>query len=305
MAITVTSVSERRDARADQTREGFEFVRYFIVRLSGVTSSNLPEAIDTSMRATGIPAYDALWPYTVTDRVTPRVYRKTAQLKEEERKDVFLVEVHYNNSAAVIDQSNTGRGSETAEVAPWLQDELYDYDFVEREVALETDKAGAAIRNAAGDAFDPPVTVPKASLVITITRATQGASAYSPSAAGPLHNTLNTSAFGIDGVTYAAKTLRLRKWSGSDAVWVDPSTGTRTAYTNETIIIEYRPEGWNASLINQGYRYLSAAGGTPIRSTSSTPVLLNADGTLNTTTTPTTLTFELYDETAWTALGSL
>lgn len=305
MAVGLTSVAEMREISGELTKEANEFTRYFLVTLSGVTSANVPEAVDYAMTASGIPAYDAVWPFTMANRMNPRVYRKRATMADPQRKDVYKVEVVYTNARTAVDSAATGPGSGVAEVSPWAADEVYDYSFEERDIALTIDRDNVAVLNSAGDGFDPPVVVPETTMVINVSRGTEGASAFSPTNAYALINTVNSGTFTIDGVAYGAGILRLRQWTASDEYWVDPSTGTRTPYTAETISFEARAGGWNATVIDQGYMYRATAGGNKIRVESQDPVLLNSDGTKNTTTTPNMLTFKKFSTNAWTALGSL
>jgi hypothetical protein len=203
----------------------------------------------------------------------------------------YKVSVSYDNSPMTMDANIT-----VPDAPPWEEPSVISYDSLFIERAAVVDKAGAQIKNSAGDSFDPQ---PVFQLARPIIRVSMARETFNPSTVTSLVNTLNSSSQTIDGVAYAAKKLKMNKISAAKTYYIE------TPYYN----VEYEIEGlandvndtFKLKLLDNGFRSIvsgvvtldvDAEGNPP-----TVPCLLDGAGAK--TTTPTFLEFEIYATGNW------
>lgn len=254
-----------------------------------------------ALYATGIPARGDAYPAAPTGKATPKCSGKSATPADNTRT-IFRVDVDYTNEARVIEQMQR----DDPDVAPWSRDPRHEYEFSEYNVPLQIDfttPTAKPLVNAAGEPFDPPLEVQAVYPKVSISRASQ---TYDQNVAAALIGSVNASDVTINGKVVTAGTARLLRWSGSEAVWLNPATSAAVDYYEEAIEIEIRSGGFDVSLRNEGFHVL--ADGVQSRIIFSdgqppaVPQFLSADGT-TITATPNYITFRPYEHKSWSAIG--
>ncbi len=142
------------------------------------------------------------------------------------------------------------------------------------QIATHEDVNGDPIRNAAGDFFDPPVTIDDNRPVLRIVR---NEASYDPALAGQFSDAVNEGVFfGQDPKTWKCKPITAELEFNRDC-------GTADGYYYVvTYEFEFNPDTWVLNILEQGLRQLDLAGdlipitekGLPI----TTPVPLAEDG---------------------------
>lgn len=174
------------------------------------------------------------------------------------------------------------------------------------EWAVEVDATGVGIANAAGDPFDPPITVPWGFEILTITKNIQ--TVDGPNITANYRYRTNSVVF----YGYAKGLVWLSDFSD------EPAYDRGVHYRKTTWVFHARsPRGnipdaqaWFARPLNCGFRYRPAAGQPPIAFRDptgqivSSPGLLAADGTkLANNGMPTFMSFQVYGQADFNDLG--
>lgn len=158
--------------------------------------------------------------------------------REEDRR-VWNVQATFEERAAALDP----------------KDEAPDIrwgSWSERQVVWQ-DKDGDALRNSAGDWFDPPVVEDKTYDEVTIIRNTDK-DAYNPELATAYENTVNSDSITIAGVDLVPGQALLKKWDAKQ----DQARGYE--YWRETLKIAMHPDTWTKYLLDQGLYEINANG---------------------------------------------
>lgn len=191
--------------------------------------------------------------------------------------------------------------SVTCEYGPWEAREEspldeppeVSIDWAPRERIAERDYNGVAVVNSANDPFDPAIVRDDTRVVI---RVSTNEAIYPLQLASAYRDTVNDAAVTIDGVTFAAKTIKAAAPKARRQY--HPSVGF---YWRIDYEFEIAPETWVHKQIDNGFRYLASAtvrkqaltdDGQPV----SAPVLLDGSGgRLAPNGTPVVLEFDLYE----------
>lgn len=166
------------------------------------------------------------------------------------------------------------------------------WDRAQFERVVEKDTGGNAILNSAGDPFDPPVTLDDSRPVLTITR---NEASFDTTLAESYKDCVNTDVF----FGWPAGQVKVGAITAEEQ-WSD--------YLNDTYVVvkyefHFNPNGWQKSILDQGYRAKSGAtrkliliDGQPATS----PVPLDGSGAqLSATGTPVFLAFTVYPTAAF------
>jgi|GEM_PF-6579749 len=167
----------------------------------------------------------------------------------------------------------------------------YDWRVITSDVPVDTDVNDNAIINPAGEGFDPPLIREHHDNQVVITKYVDK---FSPNTAHTWFGKVNQVAWRVDGISIAPDIARIANVEHQEE-WDNNGDN----YFKLTITIDFRTDGWKRKVLNEGYRYKD---GSDIKiakdaddNALNEPVWLNANGTLNTTTTPSYTYFELYE----------
>lgn len=144
---------------------------------------------------------------------------------------------------------------------------------------------GAIFKNSAGDLIDPPPTREEENIQITYTR-TQAS--FSAQWLRRLNNRININTITIGGETFAAGSLKAK-------ITADYPAGNGSTSWQVVITLQHDPNGWDWTLLDAGYKYLSATGMRAFFDgalPATKPRLLNGSGLSS--TTPVYLNFRKY-----------
>lgn len=191
------------------------------------------------------------------------------------------------------------------------------------EEAIERDKDGNLIENSAGDKFDPPLTVDKDRIVITITRneATDAYATANPGYTGPVFDyaTISANVGKVNSTTYlgyAARRVRMKRPRIRRMFNEDIGYYWNVVYRFEVIDEEYvnssstvLGSGWDRVILDSGYRFKDGSDlkmitidGQPVQE----PALLDGSGgKLSTGSNPVYLTFRVHEETDLSAIVNI
>ena len=185
-----------------------------------------------------------------------------------------------------------------------IKNEFTNVSYRTWSEAMVKDSEGTAVVNTAGDPFDQPVNVERLSPVIEVIRKEGKAMTKRGLAAS---GTINSAAITVAGQSIPARHGRIYV----SAQELD----NNTAYDYQsTYRIEINPDGWDMSVLSQGYNCYLGTGSTqgekitPLgddadgyRQPLTTPILLDANG--HRTTTPFYRTFKPYAAASWANLN--
>ena len=109
------------------------------------------------------------------------------------------------------------------------------------------DLNGAVFKNSAGDLIDPPPTREEENIQITYTRTQAG---FSVQWLRNLHNRININSITIGGYTFLPGTLKAK-------ITAEFPAGNSSTSWQVTIVLQHDPDGWDWSLLDAGFHYLS------------------------------------------------
>jgi hypothetical protein len=178
---------------------------------------------------------------------------------------------------------------------PFVLEPEISIDWQLYDIALDRDVAGTAIRNSAGDPFNDPLYRQKSYPII---KATLFEQTYPLTTAFALADTLNDSEWnGMASGTVLAKAPRsVRVSTVSGYAW-------QTSYE-----FYYQPDGWNASVLDNGFHYLDSSGERRKilvdDEPTSQPLPLDGDGNLlSPTGVPVYREFQIFPTTSFSAFN--
>lgn len=210
--------------------------------------------------------------------------------------DSFKAEVGYSSARLASGTSTAGLTGTDASKPSEKHDQStpadqrfpqIHYTRKERRKPLEKDAAnGLAVKNTAGDPFDPPIEVDRSKYVINITW-WKPFDDFTLSSWLAFQDKLNDATVTILGINYPQKTLRVIL-AEPKLVWdtADAGGGRKTVslFWELHAQLEYDPDTHAIPVLNQGKRYLPSGTGPPRNvsdgkgSDSHDPVLLASNG---------------------------
>jgi len=171
--------------------------------------------------------------------------------------------------------------------------------------AIDADRDGNAIVNSAGDYFDPPVEIDQSHWTVTVTKNVSSV----PTFILGYTDGLNADGFAIQGVSIGAGVAKLMDLDVSEL-----QIEGEVAFYIFTYTMELRPETWQLSVLDQGFRYVSGDDvklilddSTPPRAVTS-PKLLDGEGAVLSDPSPSTavfLDFDVYPEVDYSVLPGI
>lgn len=191
----------------------------------------------------------------------------------------------------------------TAEYGPWtpknenplLDPEELEYGGAQFERVIDFDINGDPICNSAGDWFDPPVTIDDSRPTFTVTR---NEGTFDRARARQMRDKLNAALF----YDYAPGTVKCGFITGQ-RLW-HAAIGF---YYKVRYPFDVNEDGWDRTILDQGYRYLSGSQRKQILvdgSPATSPVPLDgAGGQLAVGGTPVGLAFTLYESADFSTFG--
>lgn len=307
--MAVTGADERfserdssRDAEGHRTH-----VRSWVVYTDDANDSSL-DVLDQAP----IPSLYSGFP----DDPWALVIRRTAR-QSEESQTIWIVTLDYSTrlphaSADITAEGGSGGSSgspsDGAADDPSNRKPEFEYSVVKYQEALERDQTGARIVNAAGEPFDPPLTVERALLCLEVSRDT--IVPITPQNLSTYVGTINNAPF----LGYQAEEVLVDDMRAStrwDRGWQWKLRArfvfNQKFVVNGTVI----SGGWNKKLVNMGTMQKDSVGKVrriilPDGQPAHKPVLLNADGTYTAgLTTANYLTFQTLIKQDFTFLKTL
>jgi len=176
------------------------------------------------------------------------------------------------------DPNNAGGGPSQNPLAMPIE---VSWGLRDHELVLDTDQAGNAVLNTAGDPYDPPVVIDDPRLVMTVVR---NEPAFNIGWVVAYRNAVNSDAFaGFPPLTCKVLNISSRSQWHQDAGWYYQAT-----YEFEflTASIDYDTQtGYRRRVVSQGFRAISVVTGKPYHITLkgvpvNSPMLLDKNGYL-------------------------
>lgn len=290
--MAVTSVTERFQDRRSSIKDGkISHTRSFMVVCSSINDGTAA-AITANDGSHSIPASGAAHPSGDGSVVTSKDANPVAN------SDVhFIVSVEYS----IPDGETTG------EIAtnPLLDPIEFRYGAAEYTESYFVDKSSTPkpVVNAAGDTFEQ---LPTRDASMPTIEFEKNVASYNPLTYAGYANSINNANVTIDGVTYAAKTLRLKPIKAVKKSVVfegDPLT-----YYTLSFQILINPATWDVKIPNIGFNELVSGKLAPILDDRGRAIIkprpLNSDGSKKDVgEAPDDLVFAAYEEKTLTTVG--
>jgi hypothetical protein len=249
--MAIVSVREIPGGKASDELEGGKrsYTRVFRV----ITDSGLASALAVGLAA-DLPQLGD--PHTAQDGAIDETVKclKVSPQQDSENPQVWTVDIEYGPPTKTDEQQNPN---------PLLRPAVISYSFAKYQRACYNDINGKAIRNAANDWFDPCPEIDDSRPVVSITR---NEPIFNASLAIAYQDAVNSDAF------LGAQPGQV-KVSGISA---RNQTENNYSFWEVTYELEFRREGWQLQLLNQGRNSLWEDGSLlPIPKKGK-----NADGTI-------------------------
>jgi len=257
-----------------------------------------PAAIRDYLAAAGFLAGSPYrYPFDAPTETDFGSYLQRVRIRRDDPSGLrFAVTLEYGSRDVSTDGPAQGPGLANWIMAPWMARPDVRWGTTERELACMRDRDGAPILNAAGQPFDPPLTIPESVLTATVVRVEQS---FDPATAIGYKDRLN------DAEWYGWPAESVRCMSIESEPFTDGDWGLlhRTTY-----VFGFRPPvvagsdkvfpGWAVAVLNAGKMQLVGTKLVKIYDQDMQPVTepvpLRADGTWDVASAPVYLSFNLY-----------
>lgn len=268
--------------------QGSKFTRTFLVTFSGINKSPAAACLAND-GINAVPDYGTVH----ADDYKVYVIDKEAKPADGGGGIYWEVTVQYGRptiaanpsaSPAAPPDNTAGSGSPPApQVSTKIQ-----WGVWTRTVSPLKDLNGNVFRNSAQDLIDPPPTREEENIQITYTRTQAG---FSVQWLRNLNNRININSITIGGYTFLPGTLKAK-------ITADFPAGNSSTAWQVTIVLQHDPDGWDWSLLDAGYKYLSGGNTREFRDNNlpaTKPHLLDGSGgALGAGGTPVFLSFRKY-----------
>jgi hypothetical protein len=195
-------------------------------------------AILTASSGLTIPAMGAAHPADST----AKVQEKSCEL-EEPNSPIWIVTVSYARPS--------GGSGQQLEENPLDEDPVIEWGDYATEKVHDKDIYGNAIKNSAGDRYDPPITSDVHYPVVTVVR---NEATYDAELAHDMRDSINSAGTTICGLYTAQYAAKLVQWNGRSA------TRNGISYYEHTYRIEFNPETWVWDQLVSGLYQIDGAG---------------------------------------------
>lgn len=247
--MSIVSVSEFADSPSGSfSLDSASFERRFRV----VTDSK-NDGPKTVINAVGIPALYTTYVFNSESHSFARV-EDIAASRLAPNSLIWEVTCSYAVPKAEEDDEEP---ENPLEELPDLQVSFQEYDeIVKGEITGSLkDTFNDAIKNSAGEVFDPPPLRKNASLIMTITR-NENIAANHPQIGREYGNTTNSGVFFGNAIGTC-----LMKPAGYSVETKNLSDGTQTKFLKVVYSIHVKEEGWDVLLLDKGSYYIHAVTG--------------------------------------------
>jgi hypothetical protein len=258
--VAVKLVPETITAKA--IRKGAKQVRTYSRTYKVRTSDGATSEIDI-LAASGVPAFGSAHPADPTAFLSD----KSLSLHKNGLRPIWHVACEWTNDTDKAMSKSPIYPETPAKISGAWEQEI---------VPVEVDLNGDPIVNTAGDPFDPPVTEPKPIPTLTI-QVNLASGDFSESWMEQFFNAVNAD-------TYRGKpagTVLVQDINFTQEIWTNDD-GVDITYYAVNIKLAYNKDGWQPSILSQGYRKKDGASLTHIRDKEgrdiSAPVPLDEDG---------------------------
>lgn len=238
--MAILSVNEHHAGRkGSHTANGAkQYVRQFLVITDTVNTS--PDTVRVA--SDGSTTIPVMHTGTYPGNPKARVVRIDPSPIGDQRK-VWMVKVTYSTSRQMPAQQDRTK--------PWNKDAHLSWSSYTVTRAVEKDKDNAAVENAAGDRFDPPLQKEVHYPVLTIVRYER---AYKIATALAYIDRVNSAAMSIGGLAISAEQAKITKIDGVN-VEVD---GVKCWQVTYEIMFA---STWQEEVLEQGFYYLDSNNG--------------------------------------------
>ena len=262
-----------------------------------VECTSLYDGPITVLNAVGVPRPQQLYAFGAETHTLARVKDRDAERVAPNSK-VWVVTVKYESSEE-DEEDPTDPLLEPAEIALTFENQQEVVKQVYDEYASDHDDFSDAVRNSAGELFNPPPLRDISRPVLTISRNEDMDSPIRDTAIEYVNST-NNAEWGGAGVG-KARMMGIdvsREWKEVD------DEGTKVAYLKCTYRIMFDPRGWDLNLLDHGSYYWEGSTKKFFKSEDGHPHLDLLDGAGGRGTTPTFLpAMQIYPRKDWDALN--
>lgn len=228
--------------------QGSKFTRTFLVTFDGINKSPAAACL-ASDGVNSVPAYGTVH----ADDYKVYVIDKEAKPSEGGGGIHWEVTVQYgrptvsaNPSASPAAPPDNAAGSGSPPAAQTST--KITWGTWTRTTAVVKDLNGAIFKNSAGDLIDPTPTREEENLQITYVRTQAG---FSVQWLRNLNDRININSITIGGYTFLPGTLKAK-------ISAEYPAGNSSTAWQVTIVLQHDPNGWDWSLLDAGYKYLSS-----------------------------------------------
>ena len=224
--MSILSVNEVSGARSTENEKGeTEYTRTFKV----VTSAANIGAIAVRT-ATGIPRVGDYY-LTATEQDTGSLCKRVEPQQEQDNPRLWIVRADYG---APSDGDEAQRNPN-----PLLRPAVLTWGFNKSSRVVWKDANGKGITNSAGEYFDPPPEMDDSRPTLSITR---NEAAFNPGIATDYQDAVNSDSF----LGFAPGQVKVAGISGTS------QTENNVAFWSVGYEFEFRREGWQLSILDQG-----------------------------------------------------
>lgn len=231
--MAVTAANVKHDS-ADETASELRYTETWGVETNAATDSS-----STVLQYPGLPVIGVLYPGDA--RATCR--RRVPQLMNfTESRQYWEVVVEYSTKGEDEDEDEKEE--------PLNRPAKWSGSFQQFQAIAEKDRDDKPILNTAGDAFDPPLMKDDSRPVISCVK---NFGSLNLNFWSSLRDVINSNSWGV----FQEKTVKVMNIS-----W-DQKFHQNTVYYEVVFSFQINPDGWDAEILNRGYRQIENAGEEP------------------------------------------